>query len=80
MATVSITVPDSMVSRINDAFATAFEYPETIDGQANPESKTQHTRRRVREYVGSVVKTVEARAASDAAAAAAAAQATADMG
>lgn len=80
MATVSITVPDAMVTRINDAFATAFEYPATIDGEPNPETKTQHTRRRVREYVAGIVRRIEAGAAAQTAAASTANQVNTDMG
>lgn len=73
MAQITVTVPDAQAARVRDAFAVAYGWQPTIDGQPNPESKAQHAARRVREYVKDVVRSAEAQAAAEAARAAQAA-------
>jgi len=58
-ASMTITVPDSVVQDVIQAFCTNYNYQETIqgsDGQdiPNPESKAAFTRRAIREYVKNV--------------------------
>jgi len=57
------TVP---LARIIDAFATAYGYKATISDPdvpnqtiPNPESKAEHARRRVKEYIREIVKSQE---------------------
>jgi hypothetical protein len=39
------------VPEIVDAFASAYRYEETIDGQPNPESKAAFARRMIKNYI-----------------------------
>lgn len=79
MAQISITIPDEQVARIQDAFAGAYGYTGTgLDG--SPETKAAFARRKVREFVVSVVVNHESRTAVEAAESAVRAQATADLG
>lgn len=65
MATLAFSFDTGTVpfSRIVDAFATAYNYQATIDGQPNPETKAQFTRRMVRQYIIEIVKSQEVQAA-----------------
>lgn len=68
MATVTITVPNGVVARVQTAFGKLYNYQATLpNGQANPENITQFTQRMVRQYVLEVVKAAEANTAADAA-------------
>lgn len=67
MATITITVPNPVVPRINDAFAATYQYQSEIDGAPNPETKSQFTQRMIRKYVKEIVKAHEAHAAGEAA-------------
>lgn len=67
MATLTITCPDAQAARVRDAFALVYHRPVLVDGQPNPESKTQFTLRMLREFVKNVVKQAEAPVAADAA-------------
>lgn len=64
MASLTITVPDAQVSRIVDAF-------KEFDNNAPGESNADFLRRKIGQYVLTVVKEFEARKDSNAAAAAA---------
>jgi hypothetical protein len=78
MAQISITIPDTQVNRIMDAFALAYNYTGTApDGTT--ETKANFARRKIREYVVSVVVSQESDYAARAAAEAARTQATADL-
>lgn len=75
MAQITITVPDAHIARINDAFAAQFGYTGTApDG--TPETKANHTRRKIREFAVNIVASYE----SQQAALAATAQANTDLG
>lgn len=51
MPTVSITLSASATAEVNDAFAALYGYRATIDGQPNPESKAQFTKRKIIEFI-----------------------------
>lgn len=70
MATVSITIPNNEVERIENAFAAAYGYQETIQDVNNPEvltpnptTKTQFTRQQIIRYIKNVVRDQEKRQA-----------------
>lgn len=54
---------DAMNARIRNAFATAYGYQNTINGQPNPETKAQFRDRKIKEYIKEVVRSVERQAA-----------------
>lgn len=54
---------DGMNARIRNAFATAYGYQDTINGQPNPETKAQFRDRKIKEYIKEVVRSVERQAA-----------------
>jgi hypothetical protein len=64
MATLNFSFDTGSVplSRIVDAFATAYRYHATIDGQPNPETKAQFARRMVKHYITQIVLTEERKA------------------
>ena len=47
MATITITIPDEHLTRAIDAIAGSFGYRELIDGEPNPETKAQYSRRKI---------------------------------
>ena len=47
---------DTLNSEIRNAFASAFDYPDTIGGQPNPESKAQFRDRMIKRYIKDVVR------------------------
>jgi hypothetical protein len=52
------------LTRIQDAFASAYHYPETLDDDTpNPETKAQFARRMVASYIREIVVSVEHKAA-----------------
>jgi hypothetical protein len=55
MATLSITIPDNQVSRVNDAIAALYNYQATINGSPNPETKAQFSRRMIIENLKRLV-------------------------
>jgi hypothetical protein len=66
MATITITIPDDKMPRVEDAFVAQFNYQETVPGPLdengaptsyipNPETKNQFMRRQIRDYFKSVV-------------------------
>lgn len=55
MATLSITIPDNQVARVNDAIAALFNYQTTINGSPNPETKAQFSRRMIIENLKRLV-------------------------
>lgn len=54
---------DTMQNRIRNAFADAYGYQDTINGQPNPETKAQFRDRKIKEYIKDVVRSVEKQAA-----------------
>lgn len=54
---------DSMNARSRDAFATAYGWQATINGQPNPETKAQHRARRIKEHIKEITKAEERRTA-----------------
>lgn len=73
MAQLTITIPDAQTARVFDAFAAAYGYQATIDGQPNPQTRAQFARQKVIEFIKNTVKAQEAQAAADSARSAAAA-------
>lgn len=65
MASISISIPDTVVARVLDAFAEVYGYTAT-DG-----TKAQFARSKLVEYVRGVVRSYEVQQASEAAAQAA---------
>lgn len=55
-----VTVSTTVAVRVVEAFTKAYNYEETINGQPNPETKGQFTRRKIREYVREVTVSYEA--------------------
>lgn len=66
IAAITITVRDDLLPRVQDAFATVYNHNPATDGP-----KTQFARRKVIEYVRSIVQSYEVRIAAEAAAQAA---------
>ncbi len=54
---------DGMNARIRNAFASAYGYQNTIDGQPNPETKGQFRDRKIKEYIKDIVRSEEHKAA-----------------
>jgi hypothetical protein len=65
MATITFTYDtgSTPLSKITDAFALAYNYQTTIDGQSNPETKSQFARRMVKQYVVETVRAEDIKAA-----------------
>lgn len=79
MANISITIPDSQTTAVQEAFAAVYRYTGTApDGAA--ETPAQFVRRKLREHVVEVVASHKASVAADTARAAALAQVSADLG
>jgi len=53
MAQISITVPDGIAERVLNAVCKYHGYQDEIDGQPNPETKVQFTKRKIKETVKS---------------------------
>lgn len=60
MAQITFNINDAHVQRILAAFSSQFNYQETIDGNPNPENKSQFVKRKLKEYIASVVIGYEA--------------------
>jgi len=60
MATVSVTIPDKVLPRVLDAFATAYSYNPKTDG-----TKTVFAQGKVADYVAEVVKGHEVAVAAE---------------
>lgn len=67
MAQLSITIPDAVAARVNNAFADAYGYQATINGQPNPQTKAQFAKARVIDFIRAVVRGQESNVASEAA-------------
>ena len=80
MATIQITVPDTIVTRLQDAFAATYGYQPTINGAANPETLPAFTRRMLRDHARNVLVSYEAQQAGETAREAAETKAITDVG
>lgn len=67
MATLSITIPNEIAVRVNDAIAGMYGYQDTIDGEPNPQTKAQFSKQQVINFLKETVKAYEANLASEAA-------------
>lgn len=54
---------DGMNARIRNAFASAYGYQDTINGQPNPETKAQFRDRKIKEFIKGIVRSEEHKAA-----------------
>ncbi|HYE75113.1 MAG TPA: hypothetical protein VEF04_17360 [Blastocatellia bacterium] len=59
MAQITINIPDDQAQRVLDAFAVKYGWTPTLTSPTgtvqNPETKAQHAKRRVVEFIRSVV-------------------------
>ncbi len=74
MATVSVTIPDPVLARVLDAFATAYGYNPATDG-----TKAAFAKRQVARFVMETVRAHEATTAANAALKAATDKATTEI-
>lgn len=58
MASITITIPDAVVSRVLDAFATFYNHNPAVDG-----TKAAFAKAQIGKYAKGIVKDVEGRAA-----------------
>jgi hypothetical protein len=85
MATLTITIPDAVATRVLTGFSNDTGYHATITNPTtgevtnNPESRTDYSRRMLREYIVARVKHYEATTAAADARAAAEADVDADI-
>ena len=63
---VTFQIKDEHVPRFRDGIASHFGYRETIDGEANPESKAVYAKRKLRQQMVQWVKRAERAEAVDA--------------
>ena len=65
MAVITFTIPDAVVQRVLDAYATTFSYsPILMDGTTNPETKAAFTKRMITNQIKGIVKASEGGAAN----------------
>lgn len=72
MATITLNIPDAILPRVLNGFASRYGYtPTLVDGNGadyqNPETKAQFAKRMLVDYMRTVVREAEATAAADAA-------------
>lgn len=79
MATISITVPDAILTRVVNGVAGQHNYPATVGGSPNPETRTQFARRMLARWVRETVKAYEVTSAAESARVAAAAAADSQL-
>jgi len=65
MASVTITIPDPVVTRVLTAICANHGYQATIDGSPNPETKAQAVKRYVKEWAMAHVEAYEAKEAAE---------------
>jgi hypothetical protein len=66
MATISITIKDSQLTRTVDAICGSFGYNGTLeDGTDNPETKAQFAKRMLASYIKSTVLDYESKLATE---------------
>ena len=76
--TIEFNIGDMLPSRIHNAFASAYSWqaqvPNPLFGQPlqpetipNPQTKAQHTKQRIRQYITDIIASEERRAAAAAA-------------
>jgi len=69
MASITITIPDAIASRVVNGFAIHYGYAAILqDGTPNPETKTQFAKRKLIELIKQAVKASEIQTAANAAA------------
>jgi hypothetical protein len=69
MATITITIPDAIASRVINDFAQRFNYsPILEDGSPNPETKNQFAKRKLIEYIKQSCREAEIQNATNTAA------------
>lgn len=67
MANVTISIPDAVVTRVQEAFASAYQYSATLeDGSPNSETKQQFFRRQVLRFIKETVVAYETNQAAEA--------------
>jgi len=59
MAEIKVTIPDDKIAKVIDSFVSCFGYQATIDGQPNPQTKTQFTKAQIIKYIKAVVNSVD---------------------
>jgi hypothetical protein len=59
VATISITVPNAVLTRVVDGVCGSMGYQDTIGGVANPETRAQFAQRMLREWVKARVRAWE---------------------
>ncbi|MDO8614612.1 MAG: hypothetical protein Q7T33_02610 [Dehalococcoidia bacterium] len=79
MAQITVTIPDAQAVRVRDAVCTHYGYQATINGAPNPETKAQFVSRKVREFLVSIVRGEEVKAAVNTTSATTAAAVDADF-
>lgn len=65
MATITISIPASITTRVIDGVSGQYGYQTLINGEANPETKTQFATRMARTWVKESVKAYEATLAAN---------------
>lgn len=65
MANITITIPDSQLTRVLDGIAKDCNYQLTINGSSNPETKAQFAKRIIIERVKSMVLAGERKKAEE---------------
>jgi len=68
MAQIALNIPDAILTRVINGFANYYHYQSTIDGEANPETKAQFSKRMLVEYIKNAVVASEVQDAANAAA------------
>jgi hypothetical protein len=56
MATITITIPDSKAPEVLNRYSKMTGYKDLIDGQPNPESKAQFSKRRIVEHIKETIR------------------------
>lgn len=80
MAQINLNIPDPILPRVLNAFAKQYKYSPTLeDGSPNPETKQQHAKRRIVEFIKRTVREAEVEDAKNTAAASASASVDTDI-
>lgn len=80
MAQITITIPDSVATRVLNDLAQRFNYSPTLeDGSPNPETKAQFAKRKLIEMIKQACKEAEVQNAANSAATTAAASVDTDI-
>jgi len=76
MAQITINIPNGVVSRVEDAFATKFKYTGFLADGTTPQTKAEFAKAQLVKYITNIVKIQESQDAATAAQQAAIANAT----